>query len=158
MLNSAIQFLVASVSRIAYTPIVPNDLIAVIKQKQAAIAKLEAELDEARALLSGEAIKAAGRPTPSRAFKGRVPHKGRSVLVGVSGVLPTSSVGRAIDALREAGKPLHVTEILRRIEAQHGEKVNKTTLVGNLSRYIKAKKMFYRAGPNVFGLIEMRKG
>lgn len=144
-----------------------NDLIAVIKQKQAAIAKLQAELEEARALLSGQRPSRMATAAPKFSRTGRVRSRAaraanatraaRAALVGVEGIMPTGSVAKAVDILREAGKPLHITDILRGIETQRGEKVNKATLVGNLSRYIKAKRIFYRAGPNVFGLIEMRK-
>lgn len=72
-------------------------------------------------------------------------------------VVPTSSVGRTVEVLKRAGKPLHVDKIIKEIEAQ-GHKIIKTTLVGNLSRYVKAKRVFYRAEPSVFGLIELRKG
>jgi hypothetical protein len=140
----------------------PNDLIALIKQKQDAIAKLEAELTEARAILL-KAPSRQGSPSeivgvPSK--KKRTSHHGRREpgrRVGAPGILPMSSVGLTVEVLRQAGKPLHVTDIIRDIEAK-GHKVSKTTLIGNLSRYVQDKRVFYRAGPNVFGLIEMRKG
>jgi hypothetical protein len=76
--------------------------------------------------------------------------------VGVPGFVPTSSVGRAVEVLRQAGKPLHIAEIIRAIEARGGS-VRKDTLVGNLSRYIKAKQVFYRVSPSVYGLLEFKR-
>src|SRR2546428_5326925 len=43
---------------------------------------------------------------------------------------PESSVGRAIDVLREAKEPLHIDTIVERIQAA-GYPVAKTTLAGN---------------------------
>jgi len=151
-----------------------SDLITVIKQKQAAIAQLQAELAEARALLTGET-----RPKPptTRQMAGslvsevipqrrrRAPYRrtrpGRAKLRGIKAakgeIVPTSSVGRTIDVLKRAGKPLPIGEIVREIEAG-GHTINKTTLFGNLSRYIKGKRVFYRAAPGVYGLLELRKG
>ena len=58
--------------------------------------------------------------------------------------------------LRQAGKPLHIKEIIRGIEAG-GHKVMKTTVIGNLSRYVKDKRVFYRAGISTYGLLEWKK-
>ncbi len=148
----------------------PNDLIAVIKQKQAAIAKLQAELDEARALLTGgtrqkppqagarESVESPmPRTTTPRHRKRAAPRRSRPAFAPKGEIVPTSSVGRTVTVLKRAGKPLHVDEIMKQIETE-GHKVSKGTLVGNLSRYVKAGRVFYRAAPSVFGLIEMRKG
>ncbi len=113
-----------------------NALLALIKQKQAAIVKLQAELDEARELLAPYAPPRVGR------------RKGVQ-----QGIMPGSSVGRALGVLEEAGVPLHVDEIVVRIMHTCGLAVNRQTLVGNLSRYVKAERVFRRAGLNVFGLL-----
>jgi hypothetical protein len=147
-----------------------NDLIALIKQKQDAIAKLEAELAEARAMLlrtpsqqgANTRAEAGGIRTKKvagrRSSRGNRRGAGRPVSrrVGVPGIQPTSSVGLTVEVLRQAAKPLHVTDIIRGIEGK-GQKVSKTTLIGNLSRYVQKKRIFFRAGPNVFGLLELRK-
>lgn len=150
----------------------PNDLVAVIKQKQVAIAKLQAELDEARALLTGEtrprpqiarqqveapatrAVEA--RRSPRVRATARAQRAARGAKAAKGEIVPTSSVGRTVEVLKRAGKPLHVDEIIKQIEAE-GHKVNKTTLVGNFSRYVKAKRVFYRAAPSVFGLLGSKK-
>lgn len=136
----------------------PNDLIALIKQKQDAVAKLEAELAEARALLLKAPSRQEGPPTNRASGKKEATksRQGPNRRIGVPSIQPTSSVGLTVEVLRQAGKPLHVTDIIRSIEAK-GHKVSKTTLIGNLSRYVQKKRVFYRAGPNVFGLLEMRK-
>lgn len=157
------QFLVASNSRVRYHRLVANNLTDLIKQKQAQITKLQTELDEARKLLThtqGQVRtlpdKVPMRQKPVEHRKGRGSSSGVGLKVGQSGIVPTSSVGLTVEVLHHASKPLPVDEIIRAIEAR-GQTVKKTTLVGNLSRYIKAKKVFYRAGPNVYGLLEWKK-
>lgn len=151
----------------------PNDLVTVIKQKQAAIAQLEAELAEARTLLTGEvrpkpqAARAQEQPTVTGRRRKAAPPRSRRArsrrakIVGVKvakgEIVPTSSVGRTVRVLKRAGKPLPIDDIVREIEAE-GDTVNKTTLFGNLSRYIKDKRVFYRAAPGVYGLLEFKKG
>lgn len=134
----------------------PNDLIALIRQKKEAIAKLQAELGEAMAELSGP--RPASVPKNSERRRSKViPRRPSAQRVGAPGIVPTSSVGLAQDVIRLAGKPLHVQDIIHGIESR-GHHVSKTTLVGNLSRYVKGRRVFYRSAPSVFGLIEMKKG
>ena len=143
-----------------------NDLVSIIKQKQAAIAKLQAELDEARAALTDDrspmatAQLAAHSPRAGsrKGYQGKSRGRSRSGRqVGVPGIVPTSSVGMTVEVLRRAGKPLHVNEIVKAIE-ERGKKISKGTLTGNLWRYVKDKRVFYRAGRNIFGLLELREG
>lgn len=143
-----------------------NALIALIKKKQARIARLDAqkaavqaELDEASAMLSKKAPTDTGAAPPATPKTGRKAKKPRpgSSRVGTPGIIPTSSVGLAVGVLKRAGKPLPVTDIIRELQAQ-GHNVVKTTLVGNLSRYVKAKRVFFRAAPSIFGLLEFKKG
>jgi hypothetical protein len=141
---------------------VANDLIALIKQKQEAIAKLEGELAEARTLLLKSTARPGGMvpapPNESQARGKKKPLRGsRGRRVGVPGIVSTSSVGLTVPILRHAGRPLHITEIIGAIEAA-GHTVNRTTLVGNLSRYVTEKRIFYRPAPSTFGLLEMKKG
>jgi hypothetical protein len=140
----------------------PNDLIALIKQKQDAIAKLEAELAEARTLLLKSATRPDGvvpaSPRESKVRGTKKPlRRSRGRRVGVPGIVPTSSVGLTVPIIRHAGRPLHINEIIAAIEAA-GRTVNRTTLVGNLSRYVTKKRIFYRPAPSTFGLLEMKKG
>jgi hypothetical protein len=139
----------------------PSDVVALIKAKQAEIAKLQAELDEARAALVGKPIvetrsKRVPGPTPLRARRSR---RRRAKLAGdirSADVLPSQSVAIwAAAAIKQSGKPMHVRDILKAVE-QQGHKIKQTTLVGSLSRWVE-RRVFYRAGPNVFGLAEMRK-
>lgn len=133
-----------------------SDLVALIKAKLEQIAKLRADLDEARAALAGDA-----RPThPTPAGLSRKPLvKGR--LAGKQAeeqtLTPDSAAYWAAEAIRAAGQPLHARDIIKAVE-QDGHKVKFVTLVGTLCRWHKKRRIFYRDAKNTFGLLEMRKG
>jgi len=128
-----------------------KDLVGAIKEKQAAIARLQAELDEARALLSG--VHTGGRARVRFIPSGNATRTRKAKGSPVLPYKPGSSVGRAAKVLRTEGKPLHVDELLPRVQ-RRGHEVKKTTLVGNLSRYVNAGVVFNRPAPNTFGLLE----
>lgn len=135
-----------------------NDLLTLIRDKQTQIAKLQAELDEARALLLGETRAAAvtskiASPIVTTTPKGR--HLKRTKKRARK-IPPTSSVARAIQLMREAGGPLDVETIIRETERRFNQQVKKDTLVGNLSRYVKAGDIFYRSGTSTYGLLELK--
>lgn len=141
----------------------PSDLIGVIKAKQAEIAKLQAELDEARALLAGRPAPMPRRvPAPvPKARDQRRRHRAERATggetLGMEALAPDSAAYWAAQAIRAAGRPLHARDLVKAIE-HAGHKVKFVTLVGSLSRWIKKRAVFYRASKNTFGLIEMRKG
>lgn len=114
-----------------------NDLLQTIREKQAQIAKLQQELDEARQALSD----APGGPPPSASMSVTRQR-------GAGG----NSVQWAADVLRDTNRPLHVNEIIQAISRKHRVNVKYATLVSNLVRLVKAEKVFQRMGPNVFGL------
>lgn len=141
---------------------VANDLISVIKAKQGEIAKLQAELDEAKALLLGrpEPTRPAqvARPAAKTLHRPKGGRRSRKTASGATEALvPDSTAYFAAEAIRAAGRPLHANDIVRAVE-QAGQKIKLATLVGSLSRWVSRRSVFYRAGKNVFGLIEMRKG
>jgi len=122
-----------------------NDVLALVRDKQAQIAKLQSELDEVRQLLLGEQTALTlpnqpKRPAP-HAGRGRRRRKHRE-----------SSVSWAADVVAANNAPLHVDEMIRRIFQKVGKEVDKQTLVSNLSRLVKAKRGWQRTGPNTFGL------
>ena len=75
---------------------------------------------------------------------------------GKSDIKPDSDAGQAWGVLREAGTPLHVTDILKAIEKKKGKQPVRASLVSALARYSKRKRIFYRAKPNTFGLLEVK--
>jgi hypothetical protein len=64
-----------------------------------------------------------------------------------------SNVAKARDALRQAGKPLHITEILKAIGLSQDKK-NRLALGGSISAYARKKKIFTKTESNTFGLVE----
>jgi len=134
------------------------NLVGNIRAIKAEITRLQGLLSEA----SAELHEAGAMPVgPGRA----VARKGRAIaaprLIGGNRqaleLVKGSAAFLAAEAIRSAGRPLHVRDLIKAIEA-HGQKVKVSTLVGALSRWVKRKAVFYRAGKNTFGLLEMRKG
>lgn len=64
-----------------------------------------------------------------------------------------SNVGKARDALRGAGKPLHITEILKAL-GQPTDKKHRLALAGSIASYARKDVIFTKTAPNTFGLIE----
>jgi hypothetical protein len=129
-----------------------SELIELIRQKREEAARLrqqlreiEDELAEARSVLAdqGAAIREA-----RDAIRGA-----RDAVAASAWRAPApSSVVMAESVLSEAGRPMHVDQLLAAIQRRFGQQVRKDTLVGNISRHIKAGKTFERVAPSVFGL------
>ena len=58
------------------------------------------------------------------------------------------------DVLRKARKPLHVGEIIERVEREHGVKLERESLVSALTKKVARHERFVRTGKNCFGLME----
>lgn len=65
---------------------------------------------------------------------------------------PGSMVAMARDAIKRAGKPLHVDEILTAI-GRPAE--SKSSLTGSLAAYVRRSEIFTRPGPNIYGLVDL---
>ena len=92
-------------------------------------ASLEAQLRAVRRLRQGPAEAAAARPK-----------KGRS------------QVDMAYDILKKARAPLHVSEILARLQSTFGVAVDRESLVSSLSKKVARGDRFLRTGKNTFAL------
>jgi hypothetical protein len=64
----------------------------------------------------------------------------------------TSQIDMVHDVLRRAGKPLHITEILERIEKLHGRRLDRESVVSSLVKKIARGERFLRTDKNVFTL------
>jgi len=64
----------------------------------------------------------------------------------------TSQIQMVHDVLRRAGKPLHVTEIIERVEKVHRIKLDRESIVSTLVKKVKRGDQFIRTDKNVFGL------
>ncbi len=63
-----------------------------------------------------------------------------------------SQVDMAFDVLKKARTPLHVTELLKRIESSFGVRVDRESLVSSLTKKVARGDRFVRTEPNTFGL------
>lgn len=63
-----------------------------------------------------------------------------------------SQVDMAYDILKSTRTPLHVAEILRRIEARFGVTVDRESLVSSLTKKVARGDRFVRTEKNTFGL------
>jgi hypothetical protein len=64
----------------------------------------------------------------------------------------TSQIDMVHDILRRAGKPLHVSEIIERVEKLHGLKLERESIVSTLVKKVNRGDRFVRTDKNVFGL------
>jgi hypothetical protein len=56
------------------------------------------------------------------------------------------------DVLHRAGKPLHISDILNRVEKLHGRRLDRESVVSSLVKKIARGQRFVRTGKNVFAL------
>jgi hypothetical protein len=115
-----------------------------IAKKEQEIRELEAKIREERAYV--QALKDSIKLLPRMADD--TGDDSRSM-----GVRPGSLVGKALDALRSAGKPLHVTVLLHAI-GEETTRGKRGALSGSLSAYVRRRELFTRPAPNTFGLLE----
>ena len=64
----------------------------------------------------------------------------------------TSQIDMVQDVLRRAGKPLHISEILDRIEKLHGRRLDRESVVSSLVKKIARGERFVRTDKNVFAV------
>lgn len=64
----------------------------------------------------------------------------------------TSQIDMVHDVLRRAGKPLHVSEIIERVQKLHGLELERESIVSTLTKKVNRGSRFVRTDKNVFGL------
>jgi len=92
-------------------------------------ASLDAQLRAVRRLRRGPS-KSPAKPPPSR----------------------LSQVDMAYDILHKARSPLHIAEILARIQTAYGVAVDRESLVSSLTKKVARGDRFLRSGKNTFAL------
>lgn len=55
--------------------------------------------------------------------------------------------------LRRAGKPLHILDIVKRIEADFGRPVSRDSLVSAVLKKVNRRQQFVKTGKNTYGLL-----
>jgi hypothetical protein len=64
-------------------------------------------------------------------------------------------LAKARDAIKTAGAPMTVTDLLKAI-GKSQDKKHRISLAGTLSGYARDGKVFVKTAPNTFGLIETK--
>lgn len=65
-----------------------------------------------------------------------------------------SQVEMAFDILSKSKEPLHINEIIRRIDEAHKRQVDRESLVSSLVKKVQRGDRFVRSDKNVFGLLK----
>lgn len=66
-----------------------------------------------------------------------------------------SNIAKAREALKVAGKPMHIIELLKAMN-QPTDKKHRLALGGSLAAYVRRNLVFTRPAPNTFGLVEFQ--
>jgi hypothetical protein len=67
---------------------------------------------------------------------------------------PGSALAKTRDLIKNGGKPLHVSDILKLL-GKSTDKKNRVSLAGTLSSYARSGRIFVKTAPNTFSLIEL---
>lgn len=113
-----------------------------LDRKQQEIKSLELELEKARTYV--QALQDSMRFLPK--------DNGQEAAV----LRPGSTLAKTQEILKAAGKPMHITEILKALNKPLDKK-HRLSLSGSLSSYVRSGEIFSRPAPNTFGLIETSK-
>lgn len=70
----------------------------------------------------------------------------------VPAVKSMSHIDMVYDILQRAGQPLHITEIIDRVEKFHHHRLERESIVSALVKKIRRNERFVRTGKNVFAL------
>ena len=65
-----------------------------------------------------------------------------------------SQLDMVYDILKKAGKELHVTEILSRIQSVYGVQLDRESIVSALTKKVHRQDRFVRSGKNIFSIRE----
>jgi hypothetical protein len=118
-----------------------NELLKRIEKKQAEIREFDDRIREANAYVQGlqDTLKLIPKEDEFSVQEVTLRHG--------------SNIAKARDALRAAGNPLHITEILKVI-GQPTDKKHRLALGGSIAAYARKGSVFTKTAPNTFGLTE----
>jgi hypothetical protein len=117
-----------------------ESLQRLIDKKQAELADLDMRIREGRAYI--QALQDSMKILPREAGEGQPELR------------PDSALAKTREFIRNSGKPLHITEILKLL-GKPTDKKNRVSIAGTLSSYARSHKIFTKTAPNTFGLIEL---
>jgi hypothetical protein len=118
-----------------------------ISKKEQEIQELEMKLREAKAYI--QALQDVMKMMPRE--EGESPSIGGT---NDSTMRDGSYVSDARDAIRKAGRPLHVVDILK-ASGRPADRKSRLGMGGSLAAYVRRGEVFTRPKPNTFGLIEL---
>src|ERR1700689_1534545 len=121
---------------------VRQDFDRKILKKQQEIESLEMQLRDARSYL--QALQDTMKMLPEEVLD-----HGSSE----GGFRAGTFLSKSQEAIRKAGRPLHIYDLLKAI-GKTPEKKNKLSLSGSIAACVRKKEIFTRPAPNTFGLIE----
>lgn len=119
-----------------------DNLQRLISKKEQEIHDLEQRLRDARVYL--QAVQDSMKALPKDAMDSDKPRELR----------PGTAVAKTRDLIKNAGRPLHITDILKGL-GRPVDKKNKLSLSGSLAGYVREGQIFSRPAPNTFGLIDL---
>lgn len=139
----------------------PQNLGETIRRKQQRIvalreeiASLQAELKEARAILSGKRSESDAAPEKPRVVPHRTPTARTLRGTRTRAIKEGSTVWWARHLLQHWKHDEDIDKLIAEIERATSKKVSKPTVVSNLSRYVKREDTFTRPAPSRYGLID----
>lgn len=119
-----------------------EEVVKKIDRKEQEMRELELQIREARAYIQGmeEVLKLLPK---------------ESAPINPDQVLrPGTAIHNAREAIKNAGKPLHISDLLKALSMDVNKK-NRLSLSGSLSGYARRGEVFTRPAPNTFGLVEL---
>lgn len=120
-----------------------EDLLRRIDRKKGEIAELENQIRLAQEYL--QALEDVAKSLPKDIS---------STPPSSSGLRPGTALAKARDAIRAAGRPMHVMELLTAV-GKGNSRMERAGLSGTISAYVRRGDVFTRTGPNTFGLVDM---
>jgi hypothetical protein len=121
-----------------------EDLFKRIEKKRAEIAALEGDLRTGKAYL--QALEDTYKLVSKGAGTGSTEQSAPTFRAG-------SMLGAAYEAIKKAGRPLHVNELLPAI-GRSVSRADRSALSGTLAAYVRKGEVFTRPAPNTFGLVD----
>lgn len=64
-----------------------------------------------------------------------------------------SQIGMAYDILRNAGRPMHISEIMALVSKRYGVTLDRESIVSAITKRVARKDRFLRTGPNQFSVL-----
>lgn len=127
-----------------------DELMRRIERKEAELKQIEqeaqAKVREGRAYI--QALQEALRLLPREGKVGRTSERA---------LRPNSMLAKARDAIKKAGRPLHVSEILTAL-GKPVERASRSNLSGTIGAYVRKGEIFIKTAPNTFSLAELEDG